>query len=79
VQVHVRAADWGKSRFGFHYAPWLPEEDMLAASGSTRMAAWHLGRRQATEIPRDHAESMRVFEQGADRRRGRRSRASGEA
>ncbi|MFH1033631.1 MAG: thioesterase family protein [Pseudomonadota bacterium] len=65
VQVHVRAADWGKSRFSFHYALWLPEEDRLAAGGSTRMAAWHLGRRQSTEIPGDHAEKMRAFEQGA--------------
>ena len=63
VRVYVRADDWGKSRFSFHYALWLPEEDLLAASGSTRVAAWHLKSRRSTAIPADFLEKMRAFEE----------------
>jgi len=64
VQVHVRAADWGRAKFTFHYAVWLPEEDLLAATGSTKAVAWHLGQRKPTAIPAEFLERMRAFEAG---------------
>ena len=64
VQVHVRAADWGRAKFTFHYAIWLPEEDLLAATGCTKAVAWHLGQRKPTAIPAEFLERMKVFEAG---------------
>ncbi len=64
VQVHLRAAGWGRSHFDFHYAIWLPEEDILAAEGVTRAVAYDLAKRKAAPIPPEFLAIMRRFEGG---------------
>lgn len=63
VRVYLRAADWTRTRFWFHYALWLPEEDLLAASGSTKMVCWDWGQRKPALIPPAFSQRMRQFEQ----------------
>lgn len=64
VQIHVRTQDWGRVKFSFHYAIWLPQQTTLAASGSTQAVAWDLDRRKPTAIPPEFLAKMRAFETG---------------
>lgn len=62
VQVHLRTADWGRRSFSFHYALWLPEEDLLAAVGTTRVACLDPATGRACDLPVEFLEAMQAYE-----------------
>ncbi len=64
VQVHLRTADWTSRSFNFHYALWLPEEDLLAAEGVTRVTCINPATRRPCNLPAEYLEIMRAFELG---------------
>ncbi len=64
VQIHLRTADWGRRAFSFHYALWLPEEDLLAAQGHTRVQCLNPITQRACDLPEEFLRVMRLFEQG---------------
>jgi len=66
IQVHLRTADWTSRSFKFHYVLWLPEEDILAAQGITRVTCMSPATRRACNLPEDYLEVMRAFEAGKD-------------
>lgn len=70
VEVHLCTSDWGRKSFSFHYAIWLPEEDILAAKGHTRAVSFHVGNRKPTDIPEDYLRAMQGFEAGEWERHG---------
>lgn len=64
VQVFLRTADWGRRSFSFHYALWLPEEDRLAALGTTRVQCLNPATGRTCDLPEEFRELMQAFEQG---------------
>ncbi len=62
VQVFIRSQRWGVRSFDFSYAVWLPEEDLLAATGSTRAVSYDLSKRRSAPIPPEYLERMKGFE-----------------
>lgn len=64
LQIYLRTADWGRRSFSFHYALWLPEEDILAALGHTRVQCLNPGTQRARNLPEDFLSVMRRFEKG---------------
>ncbi|RJX33969.1 MAG: acyl-CoA thioesterase [Desulfarculus sp.] len=64
VQVFLRTADWGRRGFCFHYALWLPEEDCLAAMGSTRVACLNPATGRGCALPAEFCRVMQRFEAG---------------
>ncbi|MBU1275082.1 MAG: acyl-CoA thioesterase [Proteobacteria bacterium] len=66
VRVFLRSADWGRRSFSFHYVLWLPEEDVLAAEGTTRVACFNAATGRACDLPEEYIQAMRAFEDEAD-------------
>ncbi|MCF8032653.1 MAG: acyl-CoA thioesterase [Desulfarculaceae bacterium] len=66
VQVHLRTADWTTRSFKFHYLLWLPEEDIVAAHGTTRVTCVNPGTRRTCGLPSEYMEIMRAYEKGRD-------------
>lgn len=64
VRIHVRTQDWSRAQFRFQYAIWLPEQAVLAATGSTQAVAWDLDRQKPTAIPPEFLAKMQDFEAG---------------
>lgn len=62
VQVFLRTADWSRRGFSFHYLLWLPEEDLLAAQGSTRVTCFNTATGRACDLPGEYLESMQAYE-----------------
>ncbi len=65
VQVFLRTAEWGRRGFSFHYALWLPEEDILAAEGSTRVTCFNPATGRPCELPEEYLAAMRAYEEAA--------------
>ena len=66
IQVHLRTADWTTRSFRFHYLLWLPEEDILAAEGMTRVTCVNPATRRPCKLPEEYLEVMRAFERGKE-------------
>ncbi|MCB2228972.1 MAG: acyl-CoA thioesterase [Desulfarculaceae bacterium] len=66
VQVHLRTADWTSRSFKFHYLLWLPEEDLIAAEGFTRVTCVNPATRRACGLPEDYLAVMRAYEEGRE-------------
>lgn len=62
VQVFLRTADWGRRSFSFHYALWLPEEDLLAAEGATRVSCFNPATGRACDLPEEYLLAMQAYE-----------------
>lgn len=64
VQVFLRTAGWSRRGFVFHYALWLPEEDRLAALGSTRVVCLNPATGRGCALPAEFCAAMQRFEAG---------------
>ena len=62
VRVYLRTADWGRRSFSFRYALWLPEEDLLAAEGITKVSCFNPATGRACDLPEEYLAAMRAYE-----------------